>query len=72
MDKQRCQQMIEVMQAYIDGKQIEYYNLGKKEWVVVDNPSWNWVHAEYRVVYGTTKPSIDLTSNQIFYTMQTL
>ena len=62
MDKQRCQEMIEVMQAYLDGKQIECISLfGDDEWKIVEEPDFNWFHYDYRVKEddSLTKPSID-------------
>ena len=44
------QEMIEVMQAYEDGKKIQV-NSGKG-WVDLDDgdePSWNWVISKYRI-----------------------
>ena len=41
-------EMIEVMQAYDRGEQIEIMNkIG--EWIYIDKPIWNWVIFDYRV-----------------------
>ncbi|MGM9810971.1 MAG: hypothetical protein ACI30J_08930 [Paludibacteraceae bacterium] len=44
-------EMIEVMQAYERGEQIEFkdtiYN--KSEWSEIPQPSWDWYHNDYRV-----------------------
>jgi hypothetical protein len=42
-------EMIEVMQAFEDGKKIEVRERGKNEWMPADQPSWNWRHMEYRI-----------------------
>lgn len=39
--------MIAVMQAYADGKKIEFLNMG--EWIDCSHPSWNWVNCTYRI-----------------------
>ena len=47
------QEKIEVMQAYAEGKKIEWRTIGspKKwvEWTYSDEPSWNWVVNDYRI-----------------------
>ena len=40
-------EMIEVMQAYESGEQIECFN--DEEWKYVKNPVWDWLHNDYRV-----------------------
>lgn len=45
--KPTIDEMIAVMQAYKDGKTIEYFYCG--EWVVMMEPSWNWHNFTYRV-----------------------
>ena len=40
-------EMIEVMQAYESGEQIECFN--DQEWKYVKNPVWDWLHNDYRV-----------------------
>lgn len=44
-------EMIEVMQAYERGEQIEYRTDGYEEsaWEMVESPLWNWGILEYRV-----------------------
>lgn len=41
------QEMIEVMQAYEQGEEIEYRDNG--EWVATDDPAWSWNNTDYRV-----------------------
>ena len=69
MDKQRCQQMIEVMQAYIDGKQIECISLFDDQRKIVEDPKFNWFNFDYRVKEddSLTKPSIDWSTVPIEY-----
>ena len=40
-------EMIEVMQAYDNGEQIECFN--DEQWKDVNNPIWDWLHNDYRV-----------------------
>lgn len=40
-------EMIEVMQAYDRGEQIECFN--DRTWKCVKNPVWDWLHTNYRV-----------------------
>ena len=41
-------EMIEVMQAYDRGEQIECFN--DKQWKDVNNPIWDWLNNDYRVM----------------------
>jgi hypothetical protein len=43
------QQMIEVMKAFADGKEIECLLRGSN-WYGTENPDWNWWNADYRIV----------------------
>lgn len=38
---------IKVMQAYIEGKQIQYDNDGM--WIDIDFPDWDWHNCDYRI-----------------------
>ena len=40
--------MINVMQAYQEGKQIQIYDKMHKQWVD-DEPNWNWSLHDYRI-----------------------
>ena len=40
-------EMIDVMQAYVRGEQIECFN--DEQWKDVNNPIWDWLHNDYRV-----------------------
>lgn len=42
------QEMIQIMQAYQEGKQIQIYDKMHKQWVD-DEPNWNWGLHEYRI-----------------------
>jgi hypothetical protein len=42
------QEIIEVMQAFAEGKEIER-NAGFGEWMATDSPRWNWYDFDYRI-----------------------
>lgn len=42
-------EMIEVMSAYKNGKQIEWFDDILGEWKDTKNPMWDWEHIDYRV-----------------------
>lgn len=43
------QEMIEVMQAYEDGKEIEFKWKGKDIWRGIEHPAWYWNGCDYRI-----------------------
>lgn len=59
-NKNDVERYIEVMKAFLEGKQIQYKNkYGCEEscWTDDDNPSWDWATVTYRV-----KPNINIIS----------
>src|SRR5690554_6622520 len=56
MNEEQTLKAIEVMQAFAEGKKIQYNN--GYGWVVVKNPSWDWLSIDYRVK-PVSKPSIN-------------
>lgn len=52
-------EMIAVMQAYEDGKQIEAKLLSDPDWYSVEKPLWDWDSFVYRI--KTTKKVVDLS-----------
>ena len=46
---QSIESMIEVLQAYKDGKKIEYRIVGSTKWSTTDDPQWHFVGCEYRI-----------------------
>ena len=46
------QEQIAVMQAFADGKRIEYTVAGCDEWIQTNRPAWNWAEYYYRVKPG--------------------
>lgn len=57
--RKTTEQMIEVMQAYLAGKKIEYrLKNGSTFWTDISNPIWAWDASDYRI-----KPEAELTHN---------
>ncbi len=48
---ERTRSMVDVMNAWISGEQIQYRAIGRVTWLDLDNPNWCWDTTEYR-----TKP----------------
>lgn len=42
-------QMIEVLQAHKNGKQIEYQNKNSNSWIECTNPIWSFSQCNYRI-----------------------
>lgn len=55
--KARTREMIAVMQAYVDGQQIESKTTDGKKWGLCFKPSWDFRFVDYRI--STTPDSID-------------
>ena len=49
MTKEETERVIKVMQAYVDGKQIEFCTKRDKKWELCDNPLFNWSTFDYRI-----------------------
>lgn len=56
MNKEETKQAIAVMQAFVDGKEIQYRSRYNSTWQPC-RPSWNWIDNEYRIV--PTKKKIE-------------
>lgn len=52
MNIEKTKEAIKVMQAYVDGKSIEYTQCGI--WHPTEDPIWNWSYISYRVKRGKT------------------
>jgi hypothetical protein len=50
MTKEQTLDAIKVMQAWCDGKQIEYRSFRLTPWMpLLAEPAWNFIHSEYRI-----------------------
>src|SRR5690554_1610547 len=60
MNEEQTLKAIEVMQAFAEGKSIEFRQKGENGWRVIEGrlASWNWDAKEYRIK-EPTKPSIN-------------
>lgn len=56
---ERTKRMIEVMQAYVDGKEIEYKPSSIGFWRITENPGWYWDDWDYRIAETKTPDSIN-------------
>lgn len=48
-NKTRTEKQLKVMQAYVDGKNIQVSRKNKKEWTDADFPLWDFIVFDYRV-----------------------
>lgn len=48
MTREDTKERIGVMQAYVDGKEIEFYDADDEKWVTTESPLWNY-NIRYRV-----------------------
>lgn len=48
MTREDTKERIGVMQAYVDGKEIEFYDADGEKWVTTESPLWNY-NIRYRV-----------------------
>jgi hypothetical protein len=49
LELMNTKEKIEVMQAFIDGKEIQEQSGGNSEWRNCHEPSWDWFSREYRI-----------------------
>jgi hypothetical protein len=48
MNKKQTIEAIRVMQAFVDGKEVQFY-VGLDRWDTLISPDWNWQDCEYRI-----------------------
>ncbi len=48
MTREQTKEAILVMQAYVDGKEVEF-KWGSMDWNSTDKPEWNWSAYDYRI-----------------------
>lgn len=49
MNIEETKKAIEVMQAFVDGKEIEYRGNGDCDWTKLSIPAWDWSKYIYRI-----------------------
>lgn len=67
MTTEKTNRMIEVMQAFAEGKKIQYYSkafCGWVDWVLDGEPSWDWKNYDYRIKPEEEKPQL-MTNRQL-------
>jgi hypothetical protein len=47
MNIEETKECIRIMQAYVDGKEVE--SMYRGNWATTTNPRWNWDDTEYRI-----------------------
>lgn len=48
MTREQTKEAIRVMQAYVDGKEVQF-KWGSMGWSSTDKPEWNWSAYDYRI-----------------------
>ena len=48
MTREQTIEAIRIMQAYVDGKEVQY-EVPNKEWITTDQPAWNFISYTYRI-----------------------
>ena len=49
MTREQTKEAIRVMDASINGIEVESKLIGTYDWVLDKNPSWNWLNYDYRI-----------------------
>jgi len=49
MTREQTIEAIRVMQAYVDGKEVESKHITSHNWVLDKTPRWNWDNFDYRI-----------------------
>lgn len=49
MNRDETIEAIRVMQAFVDGKEVECWHHGLEGWDTTKNPSWNWINCTFRI-----------------------
>jgi hypothetical protein len=49
MNIEKTKEAIAIMQAFVDGKEVECLHRGLEGWVTTTNPSWNWTNCFFRI-----------------------
>jgi hypothetical protein len=49
MNREQTKETIRVMDASINGMEVESKLIGTYDWVLDKNPSWNWLNYDYRI-----------------------
>lgn len=67
MTREETSDVIKIMQAYVDGAEIEFANKGSELWrSVVSTPLWDFVTVRYRIKPNELKPGVWYESSSWF------
>ena len=67
-------EMIEVMEHYKNGGEVECVEKGNNNWEILDAPVWNWDDFDYRIVPSKQKVTIEkwlIEENDIKFVVET-
>ena len=59
------EQKIEIMQAYVDGKAIQYKDRCAYEWHIMEQEEWDWCFFEYRIAPEPKKVMMQMWKNSV-------
>ena len=60
------EEKIKIMQAALDGKQIEITN-GQDPWEKIISPDWNWTNFDYRIKPENKQVPFDFSDEEILF-----
>ena len=49
MNREQTIEAIKVMQAFVDGKEVECADVRNLQWGTTSNPAWKWYESTYRI-----------------------
>jgi hypothetical protein len=49
MNIEQTKEAIRVMQAFVDGKEVQFRDVGIETWYTLKSYRWNWQDCEYRI-----------------------
>ena len=49
MNIEQTKEAIRIMQAFVDGKEVEWDCRGIEIWETIISPKWNWIDNKYRI-----------------------
>lgn len=52
MTREETAECIKVMQAYVEGKQIQYADAETEDWIDIESSEWDWDNYDYRIKPG--------------------
>lgn len=63
MTKEETKQRIAVMQAYVDGKQVQVYDISLSKWFDTDAPSWI-TSRQFRIYSTSDRPFLQIVDRK--------